>query len=67
MVFFLLWRNRHSALIVLWVCQDAQAKAKFGRIVVCVIRVDVLVHGIVSHGRTLVGSTLSLADRNQRP
>ena len=54
-VFFLSWRNRHSAL-VLWVCRGAQGKAKFSRVVVRVIRVDVLVDGIVSHGVDFVAA-----------
>ncbi len=43
----------HSAL-VLWVCRGAQGKVKFSRIVGGVIRVDVLVNGIVSHGIDIV-------------
>ena len=41
---------------MLWVCRGAQGKAKFSRVVVRVIRVDVLVDGIVSHGVDFVAA-----------
>jgi hypothetical protein len=44
---------------VLWICWGARRKAKFSRVVGCVIHVDVLEDGVVSHGVDFI-ATLEL-------